>query len=100
MADEEPKSAVELAMERLRKQDREQGVDQRRVTDEQKTAIAEVRRIYEAKVAECEILHTSKLAGVHDPAERQTLEDGYRRERDRLAARRESKIENIRSAKA
>lgn len=99
MADDEPKSAFELAMDRLRKQDQEEGLEERQVTDDQKAAIAEVRRTYEAKLAECEILHTSKLAGVQDPVERQTLEDAYYRERDRLAARRESKIEEIRSGK-
>ena len=97
MADDEPKSAIELAMERLQKQDQEQGLEKRQVTDDQKAAIAEVRRKYEAKLAECEILHTSKLAGVYDPVERQTLEDAYHRERDRLIVRRESKIEEIRS---
>lgn len=100
MADDEPKSAIELAMERLQKQDQEQGLEERQVTDEQKAAIAEIRRTYEAKLAECEILHTSKLAGLYDPEERRTVEDGYHRERDRLSARRESKIEEIRSGKA
>ena len=47
-----PKSAFELAMERLRKQDAEQGVVEQKLTDEQKAQIAEARSIYEARVAE------------------------------------------------
>src|SRR6185369_447566 len=44
MADDSvPKSAYELAMERLRKKDEADGVTSTPVTDEQKTAIAEVR---------------------------------------------------------
>ncbi len=46
MADDGPKSAYELAMERLRKKDQEAGEDDRPLTDEQKSAIAEVRSFY------------------------------------------------------
>ena len=38
-----PKSAYELAMERLRKKDEESGVTRQEVTPEQKAAIAEIR---------------------------------------------------------
>ena len=41
--DDEPKSAYELAMERLRKKDAESGAESRPLTDEQRAAIAEVR---------------------------------------------------------
>ena len=57
MTDSGPKSAYELAMERLRQKDKEGGIVERSLTAEQKTAIAEARRVYEAKVAEREILH-------------------------------------------
>ncbi len=49
MADEAPKSAYELAMERLRKKDQEAGVEERRLTDEQRAAIAEARKVAEAR---------------------------------------------------
>ena len=49
--DEAPKSSYELAMERLRKKDREAGVEERPVSDEQKAQLAEVRKLYEAKLA-------------------------------------------------
>src|SRR5437879_884787 len=52
-----PKTAYELAMERLRQKDRESSVEERPRTDAQKASLAEVRKGYQAKVAEREILH-------------------------------------------
>ena len=48
-------------MERLRQKDKEGGIVERPLTAEQKTTIAEARRVYEAKVAEREILHRDAL---------------------------------------
>jgi hypothetical protein len=97
MAEDKPlKSAYELAMERLKQADAETGVEPQPLTDEQKTAIADVRRFYEAKLAEQEILHRSTLRKTFDPEARAALEDEYRRDRDRLAAERDRKIEKIR----
>jgi hypothetical protein len=90
------KSAVELAMERLRQKDAEAGVSARPLTDQQKASIAEVRNFYEAKLAEIEVLHRSKLRAIADPDARETLEQEYRRDRDRLGSERDSKIEKIR----
>ena len=97
MPGDEPKSAVELAMERLRKKDEMEGSLERPVTEEQKSAIAEIRRTYQAKLAECEIVHASDLARTFDPEARQVLEDRYRRERERLVGERERKIEQVRT---
>ena len=94
--DEAPKSAYELAMERLRKQDRDAGIEERAVTDEQKAAIAEVRRVYEAKLAEREILHRANLRKAADPAAFEVLEEEYRRDRERLASERDRKIDAAR----
>ena len=69
-----PRTAFELAMERLRKQDEEAGVETRSVTDAQKASIAEVRNFYEAKLAEAEVLHQSTLRTLMDPAARDVLE--------------------------
>ena len=44
MSDDGPKSAFELAMERLRQKDTEARIDDRPLTDEQKAAIAEGRQ--------------------------------------------------------
>jgi hypothetical protein len=95
-ADTPIKSAYELAMERLQKKDAEQGVEQTPLTDEQKAAIAEIRRVYQAKLAELEILHQGKLRSTGDPAEREILDAEYRRDCERLSAERDRKVENAR----
>ena len=92
-----PKSSYELAMERLRAKDKADGVEETAITPEQRAEIAEVRRVYEAKVAEREILHKSALRAAADPAGRETLEEEYRRDRERFASDRDRKIEEIRS---
>jgi len=97
MKEEAPKSAYELAMQRLRKKDRDAGVVERSVTKEQKAAIAELRRVYEAKQAEREILHQASLRKAADPEAFAALEETYRRERERVSAERDLKIEEIRN---
>ena len=97
--DDAPKSALELAMERLKKKDAEQGVSEQALTDYQKHEIDEVRNTYAAKLAQEEILFKSKILGVFEYDARQTLEEHYRRDVERLAGERDRKIEKIRSAK-
>jgi hypothetical protein len=94
--DDEPKSAYELAMERLRRQDAESGAESQPLTDEQRAAIAEVRNFYEAKAAEVEVLHQSALRRALEPDARALLEDQYRRDRERLNSERDGKIQRIR----
>ena len=96
MSDAAPKSAVELAMERLRRKDAESGLESRPLSAEQKAAIADARQWCEAKLAEREILHRSTMAGVFDPGERARLEEEYRRDRDRYISDRDRKIEHAR----
>jgi len=99
MADDKPmKSAYELAMERLRKKDEEAGIESKPVTDEQKAAIGEIRNFYEAKLAEQEVLHQSAVMKTVDPEARAALDAQYRRDRERLTAERDRKIEKIRGA--
>lgn len=93
----ELKSAYELAMERLRRKDAEEGVERREITAEQRAAIAEVRTYYESKLAEQEVLHQSALKKTWDPVAREQLEEEYRKDRERLVAERDQKIERIRS---
>jgi hypothetical protein len=93
-----PKSAYELAMERLKKLDAEAGVERQPVTDAQKAAIAEIRNFYESKLAELEVLHQGRMRSSVDPAERATSEQQYRHDRERLTAEREAKIEKARRA--
>jgi hypothetical protein len=94
--DEPPKSAVELAMERLRRKDADMGIEQLTLTDEQRAAIAEIRNFYEARIAEQKILHEAALRKALDPAEREALEAGARHDRERLVAERDAKIAKIR----
>jgi hypothetical protein len=96
LSDEAPKSAYELAMERLRKKDREEGVEDRPLTDEQREAIAEARRVAEARLAEREILHQSALRRAADPEAAAQLEEEYRRDRERIGSDRDVKIARIR----
>ncbi len=91
-----PKSAYELAMARLRKKDADEGVVDRPLTDDQRAAIAEARRVAEARLAEREIMHRSQLARAADPEALERLEEEYRRDRERITSERERKIEEIR----
>ena len=97
MVDESPKSAYELAMERLRKKDAADGVVEKLVTEEQKAEIAEVRQMYSAKIAQEDILYKSQLRSTWDPDERTKLEEGHRRDVQRLHDELERKIEKIRN---
>ena len=85
-------------MERLRKKDAEDGVTTRPLTDLQTGAIAEVRSLYDSKIAEQEILQQSAMNNLlgADPAEREDVDRRFRRERERLASERDVKIEGIR----
>jgi hypothetical protein len=94
--DEPPKTAYEIILERLKQKDREAGIEERPPSEEQRAKIAEVRRFYQAKLAEREILFKSALRKTHDPAEREVLEEEYRRDRERLASERDRKIEEAR----
>jgi hypothetical protein len=91
-----PKTAYELAMERLRQKDQEGGRVERPLTDEQKAAIAEARRVYDAKVAEREILHRDAVRKATSHEEVQTLNEQLARDRDRYVRERDQRIADIR----
>lgn len=97
--DEAPKSALELAMERLKKKDAAEGGGVTKLTPAQKAEIAEVRSLYDAKLAELDILKKPKLPPGLSPEMEEAkgiLDDDYRKDRDRLIAERDHKIEKIR----
>ena len=96
MEDEEPKTAVELAMERLRKRDADAGIENTPLTGKQRAAIAEARNFYDSKLAEREVLHQSTVRRMTDPEALKVTEEEYRRDRDRLSSDRDSKVERIR----
>ncbi len=96
MSNDAPKSAYEIAMERLRRKDREEGVVERPLTDDQKAAIAEVRKVYEAKVAEREILHRDALHKAQSHEEVTRLNEELTQDCGRFARDRDRKIAEIR----
>ncbi len=93
-----PKSALEIALERLRKSDEAAGIVETPLTDAQRSGIAEARNIYEARFAEARILHESKLAVTADPEARARLDEEHRRDVDRLATDRDRRIDEIRGS--
>ena len=94
--DDAPKSAIELAMARFKKQDADAGVTDRVLTEDQKNEIADVRKTYGAKLAQEEILFKSSAQGALDPESRRAMEDNYRRDVERINHERDRKIEKIR----
>jgi ribosomal 50S subunit-associated protein YjgA (DUF615 family) len=94
-----PKSAYEIAMARLRQKDKEEGVVDRPITEDQRAAIAEAKKVAEARLAEREIMHRSQLARAADPEAFEKLELEYRRDRERITSERDHKIEQIRAGK-
>ncbi|NIA12891.1 MAG: hypothetical protein GWP08_02330 [Nitrospiraceae bacterium] len=53
------KSAYELAMERLEKA----SGPTKKLTEEQRAAIADIEKVYEAKIAELKLSHEARLQG-------------------------------------
>ena len=100
MASDGPKTALELAMERLRQKDREAGVTERPLNDEQKAKIAEIRNFYDAKLAEREILHQADLRNAQSHEEVAKLKDEMAQDKDRLTRERDRKIAEVREAKS
>ena len=94
---DQPKSNFEIVMERLRKKDADAGVEETALTDQQRAEIAEARSIHQAKVAERRILHQSALATVFDPAEREQLDELFRRDLERFESDRDARIRRIRA---
>ena len=95
--DDAPKSAYEIILERLKKKDHDEGVEDRPVTDEQRARIAEVRKVYEARLAEREILYQSDRRKAQDLETLEKLKEGYRRDRERIVSERDRKIDGARA---
>ncbi len=91
------KSAYELAMERLRAQDKGR---REPLTEEQKAEIARLRQEAEAKLAEMQILYRDELtAAAADPAAVQKIEEHYQIDRRRVESKLESSIQRVRRVK-
>jgi hypothetical protein len=93
---DKPKSAFDLAMERLMEADREAGVEEKPLTDAQKEAIAEARRVATSRLAEREILYRDAMARTYEPAEREKASEEYQIDRQRIESDRDRAIEAIR----
>ncbi len=97
MPEEKPlKSAYELAMERLRAKDREEGLEEKPLTEDQKREIARLRQEAQAKLAELEILHRKNVhAAGGEPDALLKLEENYKTDRGRVESRLESAIAKV-----
>lgn len=94
--DDGPKSALELAMARLRKKDADAGVDDTPLSEATKAAIAEVRQVYAARRAQAEIMHKASLASARDLDGLARLNEEFKRDTDRMARELEEKVAAIR----
>jgi hypothetical protein len=94
-----PKSAWEIALQKLQKQDRERGeTGPASLSAGQKKSIAEIRARFQARLAEAEILHRSNQAKAAGDAEAlEKLEEEFRIERRRIDDQREREIAKTRS---
>ena len=92
-----PKTAYDLAMEKLAAADRESGVKETSLSGAQKEAIAEARRVAASRLAEREILFRDAMQKPLEPAEREKAEEEYRIDRKRIEDDRDRAIESIRS---
>ena len=99
MSDEqELKSAYELAIERLRAEDRERGGDEQKpLTEQQKREMARLRREAKAKLAELEIMLADKrAAAANDPEKLAEVQQHYEIDRGRVDSTLESAIRRVR----
>lgn len=99
----ELKSAYELAMEKLRAQG---ASEEATLSAQQKERIAELRREYQAKLAEREIMKGNRVARLPErtrPEElaerRREIEDEYGEERRALEEELEAKIREVREGR-
>jgi hypothetical protein len=93
-----PKTAYELAMERLQAADPAEAKT-RPLTAKQKEEIAEARRVAAARLAEREILFKDALKKIDDPVEREKAENKYLTDRRRIDEDCERQMEAIRKGK-
>ncbi len=98
--DDAPKTAIELAMARLKKQDADAGSVEIPLNDAQKAEITEVRQMYAARRAQAEIMHKASLASAVDVEGLARLHDEFRRDTDRMQRELDEKVAAIRRRSA
>ena len=94
--DDAPKSAIEIAMARLRQKDVAAGGGDAPLTEGQKAAIAETRQLYAARRAQAEIMHHASLASAFDVEALARLHEEFRRDTDRMTRELDERIAAIR----
>ena len=92
--DDEPKTAVELAMEKLEARDDFKEV---KLTDEQKVEIADIRSRYRAQIAELEIQHEGQVPAVGSFEEAEVLRAELKKEKQRLEEEMEERVSDVRA---
>jgi hypothetical protein len=96
MSNDAPKSALELVMERLRKQDEAKGITQVTLTDAQREAIGEAKKQHEARIAQRRIMYQSDTSSTFDPAVLAERHEELRRNLDRFEREHEEVLARIR----
>ena len=94
MPEDEPKSAIEIAMEKLRARG---DFDERTLSDDQKAEIADIRSLYKSKIAELEIKQRDKIAKATSYEEAQSIQEELVREKTRLNDKMESEVKKVRN---
>jgi hypothetical protein len=97
--DDAPKSALEIAMARLRQKDADRGEQTAPLSEDQKTRIGEVRQAAQAKLAQEDIMFAASLATTWDPEARAKLEAEHRIDVQRINDDADRKVGKIRSGR-
>ena len=92
--DDEPKTAVELAMEKLQARGDFKEV---KLTGEQKVEIADIRSRYRAQIAELEIQQEGKLPAAGSFEEADLLRAELKKEKQRLEEEMEKRVSDVRA---
>jgi hypothetical protein len=96
VSEDEPKSAIEIAREKLRARG---DYDEQPLSDEQKAKIADIRSLYRSKIAEFEIKQQDKIAKATSYEELQSFQEELVREKARLNDKVESEVKKVRKRK-
>jgi hypothetical protein len=96
MSEDEPKSAVELAMEKLRARG---DFTETSLTDAQKAEIADIRSLYKSRIAEHEIHEAAKMKQATTLEELEAMKEALFKEKEHLNREMEEKVKKVRSSK-
>jgi len=93
VSEDEPKSAIEIAMEKLRARG---DFSENPLTDEQKAEIAEIRNRCKASIAELEIKRQDEMKKASSYEELENLRGELIAEKNRLAEKMEEEVRKVR----